>query len=111
MRIFKLALAAATLSLSTVAVAVAGVGLNLRQSNEQRQIDAGKRSGKLSRGERDALTSEQHMIKRTQDRLKARHGKLTASDKARVKAMLDRSQRHIERLKHNRRRGRHGVHI
>ena len=109
MRMFKLVLAAATLSFGTVAVA--GVGISARLTNQQRQIDAGKRSGKLSRGERNVLTNEQHMIKRTQDRLRARHGKLTGSDKTRVKAMLDRSQRHIERLKHNRRRGRHGVHI
>ena len=108
----KLMIAFAVASLTVSTVASADVGIDLRQTNQQRLIDAGKRSGKLSRRERDVLTREQYTIKAEEGRLRGRHGgRLTNADEARIMAMLDRSQRHITRLKNNRERGRNGIHI
>ena len=85
--------------------AQADVGIDLRQVNQQRQIDAGKRSGKLSLGERQTLTNEQRVIKRQEARYKASGGRFTNREEAAIMAMLDRAQRHINRLKNNRVRG------
>ena len=109
MRMFKLALAAATLAVGTPALA--DISVDARQANQMRQIDAGKRSGKLSRSERDILTAEQHRIAAVEARLKRNGGKLGTADDRRLRAMLDRAQHHIDRLKHNRVRGRNGIHI
>ncbi len=102
------------LTLASFAVgtaAQADVGIDARQADQQRQIDAGKRSGKLSRSERDILTAEQHRIKREEGRLRMQGGSFSNRDQARIQAMLDSAQRHIDRLKHNRIRGRNGIHL
>ncbi len=108
----KYVIAFAIAALSVTTVASADVGIDIRQTNQQRLIDAGKRSGKLSRNERDILTREQYAIKAEEGRLRGRHnGRLTNADEARIMAMLDRSQRHITQLKNNRVRGRNGIHL
>jgi hypothetical protein len=92
------------LALGTVmvpATAFADVGIDARQANQQRQIDAGKRSGKLTRNERDVLTVEQRSIKREEGRLRMRGG-FSNRDQAYIGGLLDRAQRHIDRLKNNR---------
>lgn len=88
-----------------VTPALADVGIDARQANQQRQIDAGGRSGKLSRRERTVLTNEQRMIKSREARLRTRGG-FGNRDQAVIMSMLDRSQAHIVRLKNNRERGR-----
>ena len=103
MRKITLALTLAALAIGTAAQA--DVGIDVRQANQQRQIDAGGRSGKLSRRERTVLTHEQYAIKNEEARLRARGG-FGNRDQARIMAMLDRSQAHITRLKNNRERGR-----
>lgn len=93
-----IAIAAASLFVGTAAQA--DIRIDARQVNQQRQIDAGKRSGKLSRAERDTLTAEQKMIKRVEARYSA--GGLNEREKGTINRMLDRSQAHIVRLKNNR---------
>ena len=99
--IFILGIAA----LGTASVAQADVRIDARQANQQRQIDAGKRSGKLSLGERRILTNEQRAIKREEGRYRASYGRFTQREKAVIDGRLDRAQAHINRLKNNRRRG------
>ncbi|WP_293884140.1 hypothetical protein [Sphingomonas sp.] len=109
MKKIVIALALAGLSIGTVAQA--DIRINARQANQQRQIDAGKRSGKLSRAERDRLTAQQHSIDRTKKQAERSGGRFTDAEVRRVNALLDRSQNDIVRAKHNRVRGRNGVHL
>ena len=90
--------------------AQADIRIDARQANQQRQIDAGGRSGKLSRAERDTLTAEQHAIKRQEAAYARSGGRFTDAEEAAVNRLLDRAQAHIDRLKRNRQRGR-GLHV
>jgi hypothetical protein len=101
----KLTLIAVLGSLALGTAAQADVGIDIRQVNQQRQIDAGKRSGKLSIGERRTLTNEQRAIKRQEARYRDSGGRFTNREQASIMAMLDRAQAHIDRLKRNRLRG------
>ncbi len=106
----KIIMALAIAAVAVPATAFADVGIDARQSNQQRQIDAGKRSGKLTRNERDILTAEQHSIKREEGRLRARRG-FGNRDQAYIGGLLDRAQAHITRLKNNRVRTRGSLDI
>ena len=101
----KLTFIAVVASLGIGTAAQADIGIDLRQVNQQRQIDAGKRSGKLSLRERQTLTNEQRMIKRQESRYKASGGRFTNREEASIMAMLDRAQNNINRMKNNRTRG------
>jgi hypothetical protein len=107
----KIFIALAVAGLSVGTVAQADIRVDARQLNQQRQIDAGKRSGKLSVGERDRLTAQQHAINRTKKQLESSGGRFTKAEVARVNAMLDKSQADIVRAKQNHVRGPHGVHV
>ena len=86
---FVLALAALT-----VGATAASAQVNLRQANQERRIDAGTRSGKLTAGEAARLRGEQHSIEREKAVLKARHGgRLTRADKARIHARQNAANR------------------
>jgi len=98
-------------SLAVGTAAQADVGIDARQADQQRQIDAGKRSGKLSLRERQVLTKEQKQIKLAEARLRVRGNNLGERDEARLNAMLNKAQRHIDQLKNNRERGRTGIHL
>jgi hypothetical protein len=98
-------------SLAVGTAAQADLGIDARQADQQRQIDAGKRSGKLSRRERVVLTNEQKQIKLVEARLRVRGNNLGERDEARLNAMLDRAQRNINQMKNNRERGRTGIHL
>lgn len=90
----------------TLGVAVdAQAAVNVRQLNQQRRIDAGKRSGKLSPREYATLKAEQRSIERREARLKARHGRLTDADKREIALMQDRADRHIIGQKNDAQRG------
>ena len=106
----KIVIALALGATALPATAFADLGIDVRQANQQRQIDAGKRSGKLTRRERDILTAEQRAIKREEGRLRARGG-FNDRDKAVIARMLDRSAAHITRLKNNRARTRGSLDI
>ena len=92
-------------SLAIGTAAQADVGIDIRQANQQRQIDAGKRSGKLSLREREILTNEQRAIKRQEARYRDSGGGFNNREQGLIQGMLDRSQAHINRLKNNRVRG------
>lgn len=92
-------------SLTIGTAAQADVGIDIRQANQQRQIDAGKRSGKLSLQERQILTNEQRAIKRQEARYRDSRPGFTNREQGLIMAMLDRSQAHIDRLKRNHVRG------
>lgn len=107
----KIFIASALGALMFSTVAHADIGIDTRQLDQSRQIDAGKRSGKLSRRERDVLNQEQRNIKRVEARLRVRGNDLSERDERRLGVLLDRSQAHIIQLKNNRERGRNGIHF
>jgi len=104
-------IAAALGALMFSTVAHADIGIDSRQLDQSRQIDAGKRSGKLSRRERGVLNQEQRSIKQVEARLRARGNNLSERDERRLGVLLDRAQAHIRQLKNNRERGRNGIHF
>ncbi len=103
MRKTSFILAAAAFGLATAAQA--DIRIDAKIVDQQRQIDAGKRSGKLSLAERRTLTNENRMIRRTVERYENSYGRFSAREKALVDGMLTRSQARINRLKNNRTRG------
>lgn len=108
-RIF-LALTLGALTVGSAATAQKPV--NLKQANQERRIDAGVRSGKLSPGEAAGLKAQQHSIASDEMRLKARHGgHLTAYDKRIIHARQARANRAILAKKHNRLRGRNHLKV
>ena len=109
MKKFFIAIAFSMLALG--GVAHADIGIDVRQTDLQRQVDAGKRSGKLSLRERNLLNAELRRISATEAQLRARGNNLSERDERRVGAMLDQVQRHIRQLKQNRERGRNGIHF
>ncbi len=107
----KMSIIAALAALTLGGVAQADVGIDARQANLSRQVDAGKRSGKLSVRERNVLNTELRQIARTEAQLRARGSNLSERDERRLGVMLDRTQRHIQQLKNNRERGRSGIRL
>ena len=100
----KLTLIAVAL-LGVTTPALANIGIDVNIVDQQRQVDAGKRSGKLSLRERQILTNDIRAIKRTVERYENSNGRFTRGEKATVNAMLRRNQDKIDRLKNNRVRG------
>ncbi|MBX9858060.1 MAG: hypothetical protein K2Y20_00530 [Sphingomonas sp.] len=107
----KLLIAAALGALTFGSVAQADIGIDIRQTDLQRQVDAGKRSGKLSIRERNVLNAELRRISAVEAQLRARGNNLSERDERRIGAMLDKAQLHIRQLKQNRERGRNGIHF
>jgi hypothetical protein len=107
----RIFIAAAIGALALGGVAQADIGIDTRQADLQRQVDAGKRSGKLSIRERNILNAELRRIANVEAELRARGNNLSERDERRIGAMLDAAQRHIRQLKQNRERGRTGIHF
>lgn len=102
-----LVLGAMALGMTGGMTASAGAQVNVRQLNQERRIDAGARSGKLTRYEARRLRGEQHAIERRKAQLKARHGgHMTRRDKREVHMLQDRANRHILNQKRDGQRGR-----
>ena len=102
----KLVTAAVFAALGLGAVAQAAPIVNARQLNQERRIDAGRRSGKLTRAEATRLKSEQRAIAMQEKRMRARHGgKLTARDKRTLHARQEAANRHILNQKQDGQRG------
>lgn len=101
----KAILAIAGLAVAAMSVpAVAQV--NLRQVNQERRIDAGRRSGKLTAAEAARLRYQQRSIRVLEARLRARHGgKLTTADRRLIHARQAQANAAILREKNNGRRG------
>ncbi|MBY0305575.1 MAG: hypothetical protein K2W86_10565, partial [Sphingomonas sp.] len=109
MKKFFIAVAVSALTLSSVAYA--DIGIDLRQAELSRQVDAGKRSGKLSIRERRVLNNELRKVAATEAQLKARGDNLSERDERRIGVLLDKVEAHIRQLKRNRERGRNGIHF
>jgi hypothetical protein len=107
----KIFIAAALGAIAISGPARADIGIDARQADQSRQIDAGKRSGKLSIRERNVLNAEQRQIKRVEASLRVRGDNLSDRDERRLTVLLDSAQLHIRRLKQNRERGRNGIHF
>jgi hypothetical protein len=102
----KIIVAAALGAFAFATVAPAAGPVNARQINQERRIDAGKRSGKLTHAEAARLKAEQRAIAREEDRMRARHGgKLTARDKQILHDRQEAANRHILNQKHDVQRG------
>jgi predicted transglutaminase-like cysteine proteinase len=100
MRMMILALAAA----ATVGTALpaAAQTVNQREVRQQQRIRQGVRTGQLTRAEAQRLRYLELRLRRTQARLRWRHGgRLTAQDRQRLQAMERRDNAEIYRLKHN----------
>ena len=81
--------------------------INARQINQERRIDAGTRSGKLTAREAARLKAQQRSIAYEEKRMRARHGgHLTAHDKAILHARQEQANRSILAQKHDAQRGR-----
>ncbi|WP_140850347.1 hypothetical protein [Sphingomonas glacialis] len=105
MRKAIMAALAATLTVSAALPATAQV--NLRQRNQERRIDAGDRSGKLTRVESARLKAQQRSIERLEARQRARHGgRLTSADKRMIHDRQAQADRAITHQKHDSQRGR-----
>ncbi len=105
MRKAIMAALAATLTVSAALPATAQV--NLRQRNQERRIDAGDRSGKLTRVESARLKAQQRSIERLEARQRARHGgRLTPADKRMIHDRQAEADRSITHQKHDSQRGR-----
>jgi opacity protein-like surface antigen len=103
----KIVLAITTMAIALGAVATADAAINVRQLNQQRLIDAGYRSGKLTGQERDRLKAQQRSIAAQENRMRARHhGHLTARDERILHVRQDQAKREIQREKYDAQRGR-----
>lgn len=110
MKKLVITLALATLTVGGAVSAAAPV--NLRQINQERRIDAGTRSGKLTRAEAMRLKAQQREIAREEARMKARHGgHLTARDKRIIHARQEAANRAILRQKNDAQRGKNHLKI
>ena len=99
----KLTLTAIAAALSLAAVAApASAAVNARQLNQQRNIDAGVRSGKLTPREATNLRMEVRAIERHKARF-TRDGRYTQREKDVIHAQQAALSNKIDRLKHNRR--------
>ena len=80
--------------------------INVNQINQQRLIDAGNRSGKLSNGETRQLKNQQRAIVREEAHMRARHGgHLTRRDERILHRQQHQAKHDIKALKHNGVRG------
>lgn len=101
----KRTITAIATALSILAVAApAAAAINARDVNHSRLIDAGERSGKLTRAEARTLRAEQDAIQRNHRRFN-RDGNYTRREKATIHDQQDVLARRIDRLKANGRRG------
>lgn len=93
-------------SLAISGTALAEKPINARQLNQERRIDAGVRSGKLTHAEAARLKTQQASISRYEQQLRAAHGgKLSKYDEHLVHARQDAANAAILKKKDNRVRG------
>jgi hypothetical protein len=104
MQLFRTAIALSLVTIGTAAIAQSPV--NVRQANQERRIDAGERSGKLTHSENARLKSEQRSIAQLEKQLRARHGgHLTAADKRLIHSRQEAANHHILAQKYDAQRG------
>jgi hypothetical protein len=106
----KFVLIIATVGITLSAVAPVYAAINVRQLNQQRLIDAGYRSGKLTGRERERLRAEQRAITAQESRMRARNGgRLTPRDQRILDARQEQAKREIQRQKYDGQRGRNNL--
>lgn len=92
------------LVLGLAAVAVAGPtddpGIQRREQRQERRIDQGVKSGRLTPAEAGRLDAQQARIRQREERMKAK-GRLTHRDRVRLARAQHRASRNIYRKKHN----------
>ncbi|WBO21486.1 hypothetical protein [Sphingomonas abietis] len=102
----KRTLIALTLGALVTSGLVAAKPVNVRQLNQERRIDAGLRSGKLTHAEAASLRAQQASIRAAVAQMRARHPQgLTAADKARLTGLQDQADRGIIHQKDDAQRG------
>jgi hypothetical protein len=98
-------IAAALAATMFTAGAASAQSVNQRQYNQQRRIDHGVASGRLTPGEAARVERQQASINRQEDRMRDRHGGyLTGRNRAVLQHRQDNASRHIRYAKHNGRR-------
>ncbi len=70
-------------------------------AKQQRSIDRGVASGKLTPREAAVVQDNLNHIRGTIDRYRANDGRLDRSERIRLQRMLDRNDRMIRKMKHN----------
>jgi hypothetical protein len=88
-----------------LSVAVAGVatpGIDQRQINQERRIDKGVESGRLTGNETQKLENQQNRIENAEAKAKA-DGVVTGGERRRLTVRQNKASRNIYRKKHNRR--------
>jgi hypothetical protein len=71
-----------------------------RQINQERRIDQGVRSGRLTPAEAGRLEAQQARIEQREERMKS-DGNLTAAERRKLTRQQNRASRNIYRKKHN----------
>lgn len=99
-------------SLAIGGTALAEKPVNARQLNQERRIDAGVRSGKLTHAEATRLKAQQASISRYAAQLRASHGgKLSAYDERLIHSRQDAANAAILKKKDNRAHGKNHLKI
>ncbi len=94
----------AAASVATCSVAPAHAAVNARQLNQERNIDAGVRSGKLTQREARSLRAEVRAIENNK-RAYTRDGRYSNREKAMIHDQQAALSNRIDKLKANGRRG------
>lgn len=76
-------------------------GIDQRQANQERRIDQGIASGRLSEREASRLNNQEEHINNLEEKAKS-DGVVTKKERARIRHAQDRTSRHIARQKHDR---------
>lgn len=87
--------------LPVLAFAQATPGVDQRQANQDRRIDQGAASGRLTEREENRLERGQQHVQNVEDKAKA-DGVVTGRERARLDAAQDRQSARIYRQKHDR---------
>jgi hypothetical protein len=97
-------IAAALIALGLAAGTAQAQGIDQRHYNQERRIDQGIRSGRLTPHEARRIEHQQRSIDRQESRMRYRNGgHLNRYDRAVLQHREDRASRHIYRAKHNHR--------
>jgi len=94
------AVAFAMASLPAAAQTQSTPRIDQRQTNQERRIDAGEKSGALNQKEAARLEKGQARVQRMEDKSVA-DGKVTKKERARIEKAQDRQSRKIHREKHD----------
>lgn len=98
-------LIAALMGLGIVTSGAQAQGIDRRHYNQDRRIEQGVRSGRLTPHEARRIEHQQRSIRHQENRMRYRNGgHLSRHDRAVLQHREDRASRHIYRAKHN---GRH----